>query len=111
MYEIDPTITCFILCIGSLQFAAAFKCADIGPETDPIIYNIESVDINLIGKLVFARLNLPVIICWLIFLILVIENIILILIHLNIFYTSLSHNLLSIICDLVLIFNLLILLV
>lgn len=62
MYEIDPTITCFILCIGSLQFAAAFKCADIGPETDPIIYNIESVDINLIGKLVFARLNLPVII-------------------------------------------------
>lgn len=62
MYEIDPTITCFILYKGSSQFAAAFKWADIGPETLPIIYNIESVDMNLIGKLVFARLNFPEII-------------------------------------------------
>jgi hypothetical protein len=62
MYDIDATITCFILCKGSSQFAAAFKWADIGPQTEPIIYKIESVDINFIGKLVFARLNLPVII-------------------------------------------------
>lgn len=59
MYDIDPTITCFILYSGSSQLAAAFRCADIGPETLPIIYKIESVDMNLIGKLVFARLNFP----------------------------------------------------
>ena len=62
MYDIDPTITCFILYNGSSQLAAAFRWADIGPATLPMICKIESVDINLIGKLVFARLNFPEII-------------------------------------------------
>ena len=62
MYDIDPTITCFILYNGSSQLAAAFRWADIGPATLPMIYKIESVDMNLIGKLVLARLNFPEII-------------------------------------------------
>ena len=48
-------ITCFILSKGSAAMAAAFKCGDIGPETDAITYKMESGDMHFIGKLVFVN--------------------------------------------------------
>ena len=46
---------------GSVVAAAVLKYIDFGPDTPPKISTILLCDINLIGKLVLVRLNLPVI--------------------------------------------------
>lgn len=53
-------ITNFILSTGSKEAAAAAKIGALGPLTEPYTYKIDFGVMHQTGKLVFAKLNLPV---------------------------------------------------